>query len=153
MRCTHEGPSYVAFHWRKLSTDQTTMASAGTGNKSLENASVLVVDDEVLIRMSAMYIMEEAGYSVVEAANADEALIILENCHGITMVLTDINMPGSMDGLQLSCLIRHRWPLIGLVVTSGRFIARAAQMPDGVHFISKPYTPSEIVSALQNCAA
>jgi CheY-like chemotaxis protein len=112
----------------------------------LENTSILVVDDEALIRMATTYIVEDAGYSVVEAANADEAIIILDR-------LTDINMPGSMDGLQLSRLIRDRWPLIGLVVTSGRFVAKAAQMPVGVHFISKPYTPNEIVSALHECAA
>jgi CheY-like chemotaxis protein len=119
----------------------------------LENASILVVDDEALIRMATMDIVEDAGYSAVEAANADEAIIMLERCSNIAVVLTDINMPGSMDGLQLSRLIRGRWPLIGLVVTSGRFVAQAMQMPTGVHFIAKPYTPGEIVSALQGCAA
>jgi len=118
----------------------------------LEHASILVVDDEALIRMATMDIMEDAGYSAVEAANADEAIIMLERCPDISAVLTDINMPGSMDGLQLSRLIQDRWPLIGLVVTSGRFVAHAMQMPAGVHFIAKPYTPYEIVSALQNCA-
>ena len=119
----------------------------------MEHASILVVDDEALIRMAMMNIVEDAGYSAVEAANADEAIIMLERCADISAVLTDINMPGSMDGLQLSRLIRDRWPLIGLVVTSGRFLAKAAQMPAGVRFIAKPYTPSEIVSALQSCAA
>ena len=119
----------------------------------MEYASILVVEDEALIRMATMDIMEDAGYSAQEAANADEAIILLERCPEISAVLTDINMPGSMDGLQLSRLIRDRWPLIGLVVTSGRFVAQAIQMPAGVHFIAKPYTPHEIVSALQNCAA
>ena len=119
----------------------------------MEHASILVVDDEALIRMAMMNIVEDAGYSAVEAANADEAIIMLERCADISAVLTDINMPGSMDGLQLSRLIRDRWPLIGLVVTSGRFVAHAMQMPTGVHFIAKPYTPGEIVSALQSCAA
>jgi two-component system, response regulator PdtaR len=119
----------------------------------LENANILVVDDEALIRMATMHIVEDAGYSVVEAANADEAIVMLERCPGIACVLTDINMPGSMDGLQLSRMIRDRWPLIGLVVMSGRLVARADQMPAGVHFISKPYSPKEIVSALQSCAA
>jgi two-component system, response regulator PdtaR len=100
-----------------------------------------------------VHIVEDAGYSVVEAADADEAIIMLERCPGITAVLTDINMPGTMDGLQLSRMIRERWPLVGLVITSGRFVAKAAQMPAGVSFIGKPYTPDEIVAALQNCAA
>lgn len=123
------------------------------GKQNLENASILVVDDEALIRMAMIDIVEDAGYCVVEAADADEALIMLERCSGITAVLTDVNMPGTMDGLQLSHVIRDRWPLIGLVITSGRYVARAAQMPAGVHFIAKPYTPNEIVAALHDCAA
>lgn len=119
----------------------------------LENASILVVDDEALIRMAMTSIVEDAGYSAMEAANADEAITMLEHRQGIAAVLTDINMPGSMDGLQLSHLIRARWPLIGLVLTSGRLLAKGADMPAGVHFIAKPYTPGEIVSALQRCAA
>ena len=119
----------------------------------MENASILVVDDEAMIRTAMIYIVEDAGYSAVEAADADEAIIMLERCPHIVAVLTDINMPGTMDGLQLSRVIRARWPSVGLVITSGRFIARAAQMPAGVHFISKPYTPGEIVSALHDCAA
>jgi CheY-like chemotaxis protein len=119
----------------------------------MENASILVVDDEAMIRTAMIYIVEDAGYSAVEAADADEAIIMLERCPHIVAVLTDINMPGTMDGLQLSRVIRARWPQIGLVITSGRFVARAAQMPAGIHFISKPYTPGEIVSALHDCAA
>ena len=115
--------------------------------------SILVVDDEALIRMDVVYIVEDAGYSAVEAANADEAIVMLEGCPGFTAVLTDINMPGTMDGLQLSRMIRDRWPLIGIVVTSGRFVAKAAQMPAGVQFIAKPYTPTEIIAALHDCAA
>jgi len=129
------------------------MAEPSRRKQDLENASILVVDDEALIRMDTMCVLEDAGYSTVEAANSEEAITMLERCPGITTVLTDINMPGSMDGLQLSRLIRDRWPLIGLVVTSGRFLAKAAQMPAGVRFIAKPYTPSEIVSVLQSCAA
>jgi two-component system, response regulator PdtaR len=119
----------------------------------VEKACILVVDDEVLIRLAMTYIVEDAGYSAMEAANADEAITVLERHPGIVAVLTDINMPGTMDGLQLSHMIRDRWPLIGLVITSGRFIARAAQMPAGVHFIPKPYTPHEIIAALHDCAA
>jgi len=113
------------------------MADRSRRKQDLENASILVVDDEVLIRMDTMYVLEDAGYCVVEAANSDEAVTMLERCPGITTVLTDINMPGSMDGLQLSRLIRDRWPLIGLVVTSGRFLAKAAQMPAGVRIFPR----------------
>jgi CheY-like chemotaxis protein len=113
----------------------------------LENTSILVVDDEALIRMDVTYILEEAGHSVIEAANADEAIRMLERFAGIDAVLTDINMPGTMDGLQLSRTIRDRWPSIDIVITSGRFAAKAVQMPAGARFISKPYAPYEIVAA------
>ena len=113
----------------------------------MENVSILVVDDESLIRMDVAYILEDAGYSVMEAANADEAISMLERFAGIDAVLTDINMPGTMDGLQLSRTIRDRWPLIDIVITSGRFAAKAAQMPPGARFISKPYAPYEVVAA------
>jgi two-component system, response regulator PdtaR len=117
----------------------------------LENASILVVDDEALIRMDVTYILEDAGYSVIEASSADEAITMLERFPGIDAVLTDINMPGTMDGLQLSHTIRARWPMIDLVITSGRFVAKAAHMPAGVHFVPKPYTPYEIVAAFHEC--
>jgi CheY-like chemotaxis protein len=116
----------------------------------LDSASILVVEDEALIRMAAMQIVEEAGYRVVVAANADEAIIMLESCPGITAVFTDINMPGTMNGLELSRVIRDRWPQMGLIITSARLFAR---MPENALFVSKPYTPREIAFALQACAA
>jgi CheY-like chemotaxis protein len=119
----------------------------------LENSSILVVEDEALIRMTAMDILDEAGYRVFAAANADEAMIVLESGAEIVAVLTDINMPGAMDGLELSRVICQRWPQIGLIITSGRFLARAAQIPAGAHFISKPYMPAQITDALRRCVA
>ena len=102
--------------------------------------------------MDTMHILEDAAIPLSRLPIPTKRHYV-GTLSGITTVLTDINMPGSMDGLQLSRLIRDRWPLIGLVITSGRYLAKAAQMPAGVQFIAKPYTPSEIVSALQNCAA
>ena len=117
----------------------------------LQSGKVLVVDDEALIRMATMQIVEDIGYRAVEAANADEAMETLKRRSDIAAVMTDINMPGSMDGLALSRTVRDRWPMIGLIITSGRFIAKAVQMPDGVQFIAKPYTPGEITAALLGC--
>ena len=102
--------------------------------------------------MDVMSVLEDAGHSVLEAASADEAITMLERFPGIDAVLTDINMPGTMDGLQLSHTIRDRWPLISIVITSGRFVAKAAHIPAGARFIPKPYTPYEIVAALHDCA-
>ena len=111
---------------------------------------VLIVDDEFLVRTMAAEVMEEAGFDVVEAPNADEGIRILQSRYDIRVVLTDINMPGSMDGLELACAIRHRWPGIEVVVTSGRWRPHADEMPERAYFMRKPYSPSELTSLLQS---
>jgi CheY-like chemotaxis protein len=82
---------------------------------------VLIVEDELLIGAMMAEVISDAGFEVVEAPNADEGLRILEGHPGIRVVLTDIDMPGSMDGLELACAIRHRWPGIEIIVTSGKW--------------------------------
>jgi CheY-like chemotaxis protein len=80
---------------------------------------VLIVEDEFLLRMDAVDMIAGAGFEVVEAANADEAIEILETRGDVTVVFTDIQMPGSMDGLKLARAVRGRWPPIKIVATSG----------------------------------
>ena len=92
---------------------------------------VLVVEDEPLIRMDAMAMIEEAGYEVVEASNANEAIAILQLRTDIRTVITDVEMPGSMDGLKLARYIHQRWPPIQLLVTSGRYRIDANDLPPG----------------------
>ncbi len=81
---------------------------------------VLVVEDETLIRIAAVEAVEEAGFEVIEAQNADEAIAILEQRTDIHLVFTDIQMPGSMDGLKLAHCVRDRWPPVKIIATSGR---------------------------------
>jgi CheY-like chemotaxis protein len=81
---------------------------------------VVVVEDEPLVRMHAAAMIESAGFDTVEAGNADEAIAILEARKDIRIVFTDVEMPGSMDGLRLARAIRDRWPPVELVLTSGR---------------------------------
>jgi CheY-like chemotaxis protein len=95
---------------------------------------------------------EEAGFEVLEAANADEAIEILESRNDIRVVFTDIHMPGSMDGLKLAHAVRHRWPPIKIIVTSGRQIPIERDIPEGGRFLPKPYNPSEIQAALREWA-
>src|ERR1700722_19630594 len=92
---------------------------------------------------------EEAGFEVLEAANADEAIEILESRSDIRVVFTDIHMPGSMDGLKLAHAVRNRWPPIKIMVTSGREIVAQDDLPEGGRFFAKPYDPTEICRALQ----
>jgi CheY-like chemotaxis protein len=83
---------------------------------------VLVVEDEFFGRLHAVNLVEDAGYTAVEASNTDEAIAILERRKDIRIVFTDINMPGSIDGLKLAHAIRKRWPPIELIVASGHFL-------------------------------
>jgi CheY-like chemotaxis protein len=110
---------------------------------------VLVVEDDFLIRMHAAEMIADAGFDVVEAASADEAIAILEDRLDITVVFTDIQMPGSMDGLKLAAAIRGRWPPIKIVATSGFVNVRQDDLPGGGRFLPKPYSPEQIVRTLR----
>jgi CheY-like chemotaxis protein len=110
---------------------------------------VLIVEDEFLIRMDAIDMVRAAGFDVLEASNADEAIAILEDRLDVTVVFTDIQMPGSMDGLKLAAAIRGRWPPIKIVATSGMAEVSREELPSGSRFIPKPYSPREVVAALR----
>jgi two-component system, response regulator PdtaR len=114
--------------------------------------AVLIVEDEPLVRLGAVKMIEEAGFLVIEAANADEAIRILESRTDIRAVFTDINMPGSMDGLKLAHAVRNRWPPIKIIVTSGRDQLTEQDLPEGGRFFAKPYDPIEITDTLRQWA-
>ena len=107
---------------------------------------VLIVECEALIRISAVHIVEDAGFSVLEACNADDAIRLLESRSEIRAVLTGVNMPGSMDGLKLAHAIRGRWPPVHLIVTSGLDVRD--RLPINSRFIRKPYSAEHIRIAL-----
>src|ERR1700722_7168458 len=111
---------------------------------------VLVVEDEFLIRMNAAEMIEEAGFEVAEASNADEAVAILESRLDIAVVFTDIQMPGSLDGLNLAKAVRDRWPPIHIVASSGLVDVRTGDLPHGGRFFPKPYSPAQIIGALHD---
>ena len=108
---------------------------------------VLIVEDEFLLRMDAVDMIAAAGFEAVEAANADEAIKILEARRDITVVFTDIQMPGSMDGLKLARAVRGRWPPIKIVATSGRVAIAETDLPEGGKFLPKPYRLREVTGA------
>jgi CheY-like chemotaxis protein len=110
---------------------------------------VLIVEDEFLLRMDAADAIAAAGFEVVEAANADEAIEVLERRTDITVVFTDIQMPGSMDGLKLAQAVRGRWPPIKIIATSGRLHLDEADLPEGGRFLPKPYSPSQVTGVLR----
>ena len=118
----------------------------GDGSKM---PAVLIVDDEPIVRLGAARTIEDAGFDVIQAANADEAIRILENRSDIRVVFTDIHMPGSMDGLKLAHAVRNRWPPIEIIVTSGQGRVTEKDLPKGGRFFPKPYDLGEITDTLR----
>jgi CheY-like chemotaxis protein len=110
---------------------------------------VLVVEDEPLIRWNAIAIVEAAGFLALEAQNADQAIQILEKRPDTRLVFTDIEMPGSIDGLKLAHYIRERWPAVMLIIASGKSIATEAQLPRGAKFFGKPYSDHVIADSIK----
>lgn len=110
---------------------------------------ILIVEDELLLRMDSAEMIESAGFEVVQAGNADEAIAILQARPAIHVVFTDIQMPGSMDGLKLARFVRDRWPPIKIVATSGRVRVGALDLPAGSVFLPKPYRGAQVVATLR----
>lgn len=114
---------------------------------------VLVVEDELMLRTNAAEMIAEAGFDVVEASNADEAIAILEARPNIHVVFTDIHMDGSMDGLKLAHFVRSRWPPIKIIATSGHHALNDGDLPEGSKFLPKPYSYDSISSTLREFAS
>jgi CheY-like chemotaxis protein len=110
---------------------------------------VLIVEDEILLRWTAISIIEEAGFLALEAESAAEALSILETRRDIWVVFTDVQMPGPIDGLQLAHLVSVRWPPIRIIATSGHLRLREDDLPEGGRYLHKPYDVSDLVGILQ----
>jgi CheY-like chemotaxis protein len=110
---------------------------------------VLVVEDDFLLRMDAVDIVKDAGFEAEEAANADDAIAIIETHPNIHVVFTEVQMPGTMDGLKLARFVKDRWPPIKIVATSGRIKISEEDLPEGSIFVPKPYSPAQIVNTLR----
>ena len=109
-----------------------------------KKVTVLVVEDEVLILLDIVDYLESEGFRVLRAANAAQAIEMLEREPAISIIFTDVEMPGTMDGLKLAALVRDRWPPVKIVVTSGHKTVEITDLPDGGVFFSKPYRPEEL---------
>ena len=125
------------------------MSSANAAKRPV----VLIVEDDLLIRLHAAQIIEEAEFDVIEASSADEAISILEARSDITVLFTDIQVPGSMDGLKLAAAVKGRWPPIKIVATSGFVNVRPDDLPPGGRFIPKPYNPIQLTATLRELTA
>jgi CheY-like chemotaxis protein len=111
---------------------------------------VLVVEDEMLLRMRAVDMVEDAGFTPLEAVDADEAVAILESRSDIALLFTDIQMPGSMDGLKLAHAVRERWPPIKIILVSGQLKLANIDIPADSRFFGKPLEAKEMIAEMQN---
>jgi CheY-like chemotaxis protein len=123
------------------------------GDSPNQGVAVLVVEDEYLIRMDTVSCLEAEGFKIYEANNAAEAIGVLELHDEIRLIFTDVNMPGSMDGLALAQYVRGRWPPVKIIVTSGYMKVRGDDLPAGALFVEKPYTPKNIAHKMNELMA
>src|ERR1700726_191755 len=117
---------------------------------SVVPAVVLVVEDEMLLRMRAIDMVEDAGYTSVEAVDADEAVAILESRSDIALLFTDIQMPGSMDGLGLARSVHDRWPPIKIILVSGQVKPTSLDIPPDSRFFGKPLEDEAMIAQLRS---
>lgn len=118
-----------------------------------KGTTVIVVEDEVIVRMDIEMSLQDEGFIVLEASNADEAIGLLDAHPEIRLMFTDIDMPGSMDGLKLAEAVRDRWPPVKIIIASGHRELRDDLLPIEGKFFSKPYDHARIISAMREMLA
>lgn len=118
-----------------------------------KGTTVIVVEDETIVRMDIAMSLEDEGFIVLEASNADEAIGLLNAHPEISLMFTDIDMPGSMDGLKLAEAVRDRWPPVKIIIASGHRQLRDDLLPIEGKFFSKPYDHARIISAIREMLA
>lgn len=111
--------------------------------------TVIVVEDEPIVRMDIAMSLQDEGFNVLEASNADEAIALLNAHAEIRLMFTDIDMPGSMDGLKLAEAVRDRWPPVKIIIASGQRDLNDERLPVEGKFFSKPYDHGQVVSAIR----
>lgn len=125
------------------------MADEKTGGIAI----VLVVEDEPLQRLDMIDMAEDAGFEVLEAHDADHAIALLERRADVRLVLTDIDMPGAMNGLKLAAAVRRRWPPIKIIVTTAGVAPGAGDLPEGALFLPKPLNHRRVIDAMNSLIA
>jgi two-component system, response regulator PdtaR len=111
---------------------------------------ILIVEDDPLVRMLAVEFVEEAGFGTLEAGDADQAIAVLESCSKIAVLFTDINMPGSMNGLELALVVNNRWPAVEILIASGHVQLPLADLPPNGRFLGKPYRAEAMMAELHS---
>jgi CheY-like chemotaxis protein len=115
--------------------------------------TVLVVEDEPLVRLVAVDTLEDAGFATFEASDAAQAIALLKRHKEIRILFTDVNMPGEMDGISLAHYVHDRWPEVKIVVTTGRGAVVQPDLPDGSALLPKPYRLAHLIGTLHALSA
>ena len=133
----------MSFHNAEgLSSKERVLMQSGS-------ATILVVEDEILIRMDVVDQLTALGYDIIEAPSGRDALEALRNTDDIRILFTDVDMPGDLDGIMLAHEVSRTWPEIGIIVTSGKAALDDVALPQGSRFCSKPYIPTAVHAAIQ----
>ena len=111
---------------------------------------ILIVEDELWLSLDISEALEDEGYDVITVANADDAIKVLESRNDVHTIFTDIDLPGSVDGLKLAAAVRDRWPPVNIIVTTGMRAPRRDEMPANSMFIAKPYRSAEVLEAVRS---
>ncbi len=154
-------------HFRRMAaiwSDQADQAPGGDATDDLKPSDaidaplntppsiVLIVEDDPLLRMLTVSEVEAAGFQTLEAADADQAVALLESRSDVAFLFTDIDMPGSIDGLKLAHTVRDRWPPIKTLIVSGRVRPQPNELPPDSRFLEKPYGSADMIAALRALA-
>ena len=115
------------------------------GKSSAAQNAILIVEDEELLRLHAADLLEEAGFEVLEAADADAALALIGSRPDIRILFTDIGLPGELDGMELAQKVHEQWPHVLLLVTSGKQRPSESEIADDGRFVAKPYTGDDVI--------
>jgi DNA-binding NtrC family response regulator len=115
-----------------------------------KRSTILVVEDDTLVRMVGADVLQDAGFDVIEASNADEALVLLSQVDDVQLLFSDVDMPGSMNGIELARQVHERWPDIRLLITSGQHDVSPDRLPDDGKFVRKPWTHDVLVQKVRD---
>jgi two-component system, response regulator PdtaR len=113
-------------------------------------SSILLVEDEVLTSEYLEFVLQEAGYEAIPAGSAEEAIAILEHRDDVHLVITDINLPGGLNGLQLAALVRCRWPSVNIIIVTCYSAPKSEEIPSGSLFVPKPYSAQKMIEAVRH---
>lgn len=122
-------------------------------SRPIGSDTILIVESEAIVRFELIDLFEDEGYRVFPAADADEAIAILDRHGEVRVVLTDIDMPGAMDGLKLAHYIRKRFPPTLLLVASGRVSVPPGEMPENSAYFKKPFDPAAVLRRIEEMTA